>query len=207
MIDSRVAGLDVRTTQRETSIALGYAATTTMAQIPSNDSVIMAVDYSPDRPELTRLVFRKWGKMRSLAWIAGLPALALLWGCEPTQLYVGATTVVGLNAAMNTEQTAGHLKIGYDRTFVTVVPKSVPVPEGGREAMAVLSCSDLEVTGIFITGFREYLATGKAAMNYGGPVQPASGQPGDRRRSCQQRTASGRRGAARYGWRCSCRHC
>jgi len=118
--------------------------------------------------------------MRSHAWIAGLPALALLWGCEPTQLYVGATTVVGLNAAMNTEQTAGHLKIGYDRTFVTIVPKSVPAPEGGREAMAALSCSDLEVTGIFITGFREYLATGRAAMNYAAlfnphPEDPATG--------------------------------
>jgi hypothetical protein len=105
--------------------------------------------------------------MRSHAWIAGLPALALLWGCEPTQLYVGATTVLGINAAMNTEQTAGHLKIGYDRTFVTVVPKSVPLQgEPGREAMAVLSCSEVEVTGIWLTGFREYLATGKAAMNY-----------------------------------------
>jgi len=85
--------------------------------------------------------------------------------------------VVGLNAAMNTEQTAGHLKIGYDRTFVTVVPKSVPLRGGGREAMAALSCSDLEVTGIFITGFREYLATGKAAMNYASLFNPHPEDP------------------------------
>ena len=62
VIDSRVAGLDVRATQRETSVALGYAATTVMAQIPSNDSVILAVDYTPDRPELTRLVYQKEGE-------------------------------------------------------------------------------------------------------------------------------------------------
>src|SRR6185437_8668676 len=62
VIDSRVAGLDVRATQRETSVAFGYAATTVMAQIPKDDSVIMAVDYSPDRPELTRLVYQKEGE-------------------------------------------------------------------------------------------------------------------------------------------------
>jgi hypothetical protein len=75
---------------------------------------------------------------------------------------------------MNTEQTAGHLKIGYDRTFVIVVPKSVPVPNG-REAMAVLSCSNLEVKGIFLTGFKEYLATGAAALNYSSLFKPGSG--------------------------------
>jgi len=60
--DSRVAGLDVRTGARETSVAIGYAAVTTIAQIPSDDSVVMAVDYAPDRPELTRLVYKKEGE-------------------------------------------------------------------------------------------------------------------------------------------------
>lgn len=93
----------------------------------------------------------------------------LLCGCQPpTNLYVAATTVVGVNAAVNTEQTAGHLKIGYDRDFVTVVPRSVAVPghDQQREVMAALSCSEVEVTGIFLTGFKEYLATGQAARNY-----------------------------------------
>jgi hypothetical protein len=97
-------------------------------------------------------------------------AVALMLGlsaCEPTNLYVGSNTIVGLNGSMNTQQTAGHLILGYDRRFAAIVPKSVPTGEGdGKEAMAVLSCSELKVEGIFLTGFTEYLATGQAALDF-----------------------------------------
>lgn len=91
-------------------------------------------------------------------------ALALT-ACEPTNLYVAHTTVIGLNAATNMDQSSGHLIIGYDRKFGAIVPKSVPVEEG-KEAMSVLSCSDLKVDGIFLAGFTEYLATGRAATGF-----------------------------------------
>jgi hypothetical protein len=94
-----------------------------------------------------------------------------LTACQPTNLYVGSNTVVGVNGSMNTEQTAGHLIVGYDRRFAAIVPKSVPTGEGdGREAMAVLSCSELRVEGIFLTGFTEYLATGRAARKFAAAV-------------------------------------
>jgi hypothetical protein len=32
--------------------------------------------------------------------------------------------------------------------------------------MAVLSCSEVQVSGIFLTGFSEYLATGKAGVEF-----------------------------------------
>jgi hypothetical protein len=44
-------------------------------------------------------------------------ALVLLAGCEPNQLYMASHTVVGINAAVNPEQTTGSLLIGYDRSF------------------------------------------------------------------------------------------
>jgi hypothetical protein len=86
----------------------------------------------------------------------------ILSACEPVNLYVAHSTVVGLNAAGSADRGSGHLIIGYDRHFGAIVPKSVPVEEG-EEAMSVLSCSDLKVDGIFLAGFTEYLATGRAA--------------------------------------------
>ena len=89
----------------------------------------------------------------------------MLSACEPVNLYVAHSTIVGLNAAVSVDRSSGHLIVGYDRHFGAIVPKSVPVEEG-KEAMSVLSCSDLKVDGIFLAGFTEYLATGRAATGF-----------------------------------------
>jgi hypothetical protein len=89
----------------------------------------------------------------------------ILSACEPVNLYVAHSTVVGLNMAGNVDRSSGHLIVGYDRHFGAIVPKSVPVKEG-KEAMSVLSCSDMKVDGIFLAGFTEYLATGRAATGF-----------------------------------------
>ncbi len=101
----------------------------------------------------------------------------ILVGCQTGQLYVGSNTVVGVHAAVNTAQSSGSVQIGYDRQFVTVVPRSVTMPADqessglpagttGREAMAVSGCSNVEVDGIFLSRFTENLATGRASLNY-----------------------------------------
>jgi hypothetical protein len=90
-------------------------------------------------------------------------------GCEPTNLYVAHTTVLGVNGAMNADQSSGHLIVGYDRQFGAVIPKSVDTTDG-KEAMSVLSCSDVKVDGIFLAAFTEYLATGKAAQGFADKV-------------------------------------
>jgi hypothetical protein len=92
----------------------------------------------------------------------------LLAACgEPSNLYIAHHTVVGVNAAMNTERTAGSLVIGYDRKFAAVIPRSVPIDgTKGRDAMAVISCSELEIDGIFLSKFVEYLATGEASKTF-----------------------------------------
>ena len=86
--------------------------------------------------------------------------------CGQKNLYVAHHTVVGVNAAVNMERTSGHLVIGYDRNYVTIAPRSVPIDDGGKDAMAALSCSELEVDGLYVTKFVEYLATGKAGIRF-----------------------------------------
>jgi hypothetical protein len=108
------------------------------------------------------------GPLVARAAIAVLLA-AIIGGCEPTNLYVAHTTVLGVNGAMNADQSSGHLIVGYDRKFAAVVPKSVDT-EDGKEAMSVLSCSDVKVDGIFLAAFTEYLATGRAAQGFANKV-------------------------------------
>lgn len=105
--------------------------------------------------------------------LAALIVLAVS-GCEPTQLYIAHNTVVGLDVAVNTERSAGHLMFGYDRRFVALAPKSVkPLAHDGdeqqsseaREVMSALSCTEVEVDGIFLTKYSERLATGLAARD------------------------------------------
>jgi hypothetical protein len=114
-------------------------------------------------------------------------ALLLLAACEPNQLYLAARTVVGINAAVNPEQTTGSLVVGYDRSFATVIPRSVETEAGSaqtRDAMAALVCSNLAIDGITIRRYTESLATGEAAKTFARNLHSdPSGQPGAARAS------------------------
>jgi hypothetical protein len=105
-------------------------------------------------------------------------AVTVLAGCEANQLYITSHTVVGVNAAVNPELTQGWLVVGYDRTFATVIPRSVKTQDKDtkaekQEAMTSIACSNLTVNGITIKRFTESIATGEAARtfaeNLGGP--------------------------------------
>ncbi len=103
---------------------------------------------------------------------ARLPALLLLAaglaGCsDRAPLYIVSHSVVGVNAAVSPQMSSGHLIIGYDRKFSTNPPRSVvdTAKSGEKEAMSVLNCTEVTVEGIFLTSFREHLATGKAAID------------------------------------------
>jgi hypothetical protein len=111
--------------------------------------------------------------MRVIGWSQEIAAIAflavLLSACEPAQLYLANHTVVGINAKVNPEQGTGTLLIGYDRTFATVIPRSVEHQENGlvtRDAMSALVCSNLVVDGITIRRYTESLATGQAATKF-----------------------------------------
>ena len=100
----------------------------------------------------------------------------LLAGCEPTQLYLVNHTVVGINAAVNPEQTTGTLLLGYDRTFASVIPRSVDRMDAtrSRDAMSALVCSNLSVEGITIRKYTESLATGEAATKFAAKLSSGS---------------------------------
>ena len=104
----------------------------------------------------------KWSKTLFL-----LPFL--LPACEASNLYVAHETVVGFNAQVSQDRQQGRIVLGYDRDFITLVPKSVDV-EAGKDAMALLSCSELEVTGIFLTRYVDVLASGDAAEALAGKL-------------------------------------
>jgi hypothetical protein len=99
-------------------------------------------------------------------------AASMLGACEARQLYIAHDTVIGVNAAVNQARSSGRLMIGYDRDFITVIPKSVAAAEEGeatgtgKEAMSAIACSKVEVTGLFLTQFVEHVATGEAARNF-----------------------------------------
>ena len=96
---------------------------------------------------------------------AALGACIVLGACSTDNLYVAHDTVVGVNAALDSQRGSGRVMIGYNRNFGTYVPKSVHHPNG-KEAMSVLSCSELRVSGIWLAEFTEYLGTGEAAAIY-----------------------------------------
>lgn len=108
--------------------------------------------------------------MRLAFRLIALPVYAavamLLAGCEANQLYMGAHTVIGINAQVNPEQTSGWVLVGYDRSFAALVPRSVQKDAQTQDAMAALACSSLWVQGISIKRFNESIATGEAAKSF-----------------------------------------
>jgi hypothetical protein len=97
----------------------------------------------------------------ALATLLAIP-LAACFGQD--KLYISSTTVLGLDASVNTARTAGHVQLGYDRHFVTWVPQTVSKEKGAREVMSALNCTEVVVSGLTLTKFDESLATGTAAI-------------------------------------------
>jgi hypothetical protein len=127
--------------------------------------------------------------------LAGLAVTLQLAACDTAgrHLYIAHNTVVGVDAAVNMDQPRGHLLIGYDRQFVGYIPRSVPVESNGvpdpkkRDAMTAIACSRVEVTGLYLTQFTEYLATGPAARKYAESLQNG---PGSELRECLEKPAA-----------------
>ena len=115
--------------------------------------------------------------MRRTLVISALATLALT-GCEARNLYVAHDTVVGLNGRFSENRQAGKLVIGYDREFITLVPKgSDPTPDDSnddRDVMSSLGCSYLETSGVSLTRYSDLVMTGKAAKNMAAKITSQS---------------------------------
>lgn len=59
VVDARTTGIELRPANREVRLALGYAATTILAQIPNDESVVLAASYQPAHPELTHIYTKR----------------------------------------------------------------------------------------------------------------------------------------------------
>lgn len=113
-------------------------------------------------------------------------AVSVLTGCDANQLYMGSRTVVGINAAVNTNLNDGWLIVGYDRTFATAIPRSVSEPvkdQTGRttgqkqESMTAMACSSLAVNGVTVKHFKESVATGEAASRFAEGLSTVNAKP------------------------------
>jgi hypothetical protein len=113
--------------------------------------------------------------------IVGLMVL-VLGGCANwgKQLYLAHDTKLGIDASINTATSSGTLDLGYDRRFVTWVPRSVEIkdanPETAKEVMSVLACSELRVGIVSIDYYDESLATGAAATKFANALAQKDGQ-------------------------------
>ena len=127
-------------------------------------------------------------KLGRMALLAACPAM--LSACEANQLYLGYRANVGINASVDEKLTQGHLIVGYNRDFIAVVPKSVPMAGGSdkRDAMAALVCSDLVVDGVFLKKYSESIATGEAAKIFSQKLMAPNGQA-DNFFDCYKKTA------------------
>lgn len=105
--------------------------------------------------------------MRRPSLILGLLGPLLLCACAPGQengnLIYLQRTVIGFDAAASTAGNGGHILLGYDRQFVTIVPT-----RADGTAMSEVSCSEVRSKGLTDMTIEERLVTGQAAINYSG---------------------------------------
>jgi len=110
-----------------------------------------------------------------LTWIM-LAALMLAPACSGRHLYVAHDTVIGVNARLNQGRNEGQLVMGYDRDFVTIIPRSVevapedpdktPPPQPALDVMSLVSCTILQVDGPSLTRYEDVIVSGDAAATY-----------------------------------------
>jgi hypothetical protein len=93
-----------------------------------------------------------------------IAAIILLSGCEAKNLYVAHDTVIGINANLSGDRRKGRLVVGYDRDFATIIPKSVDLGNGKKDVMASLGCNYIQITGANLTGYRDLVVSGDAAI-------------------------------------------
>ncbi len=117
----------------------------------------------------------------ALALVGALPLVA----CNETprdQLFISSTTIVGIDASVDTTRQSGRVQIGYDRYFLTWIPQVVRQEDNGIEVMSALNCTKMEVGSLALRKFDESLATGVAAQKFS-PRLAESG-PGSRYFDC-----------------------
>lgn len=97
-------------------------------------------------------------------------------GCTPRNMYVAHDSILGVNASVSQGRQRGQLVVGYDRDFVTIIPKTVKGNDGSLDAMSLVVCTELEVEGIFLNEYSDVIATGDAAASFvnSGALQDAS---------------------------------
>ena len=96
---------------------------------------------------------------------------SILCGCANTShMALYQNTVLGVNGAVNPENSNVHVKVGFSREFITIIPKVAnpdPTnPEVEKEAGSVFATSRTNVSGLNIPEVDEVIITGTAAHKF-----------------------------------------
>jgi hypothetical protein len=114
--------------------------------------------------------------------------LLVLAACQNTgqQLYIAHDTNLGIDTSYNTAMTSGSIDLGYDRRFITWVPRSVDIGDANvgtddsdtdaKEVMSVIACTRLQVGALTILYYDESMATGRAAMMFAQKLKDEQGK-------------------------------
>jgi hypothetical protein len=101
--------------------------------------------------------------------IAPAGLAVVLAGCAtPIHLVFHQSTSIGADAATNTETGQVHVSFGYDRQTNTLIPKTTTLNDPGgveKEAMSVISASEVRIKWLGLHEVTEQFATGVAARN------------------------------------------
>lgn len=103
---------------------------------------------------------------RPLAALSALGLAAFAPGCANTShMALYQNTVLGVNGAVNPDNSNVHLKVGFSRDFITVIPK-VKREDGEMQAGSVFATSRTNVKGLNIPEVDEVIITGDAAARF-----------------------------------------
>ena len=122
-------GLEARAGPVDYGLTSGCALNRADARVPRGSDMALALDYTAAHPELTD--FASARNLRHALWMYcswtdGFDRSSGLRGAR--QLYIAHNTVVGVDAVVDTNRQVGRIVVGYDRQFVALAPKSVPIP-------------------------------------------------------------------------------
>ncbi len=100
-------------------------------------------------------------------WVLALACIGAgaLSGCSDA-IYFYQRSTVGFNAAANTPEGAGYMRLGYGRRFIAAVPET-----DGGEAVSIISCSTIDKNGMYDISVSEDLMTGGAATVFADKVK------------------------------------
>jgi hypothetical protein len=172
--NTRIIGLDVRTSGVDLGFTLGYRDASLLAHVPVGESIYMRLSFLPDDgPHNPSHLLSRGGSMlanryprqhfgAALATLLAIP-LAACFGQD--KLYISSTTVLGSGRQRQHRAYRWPCSTRLRSPLRNLGAANGEQRKGRRgEVMSALNCTEVVVSGLTLTKFDESLATGTAAI-------------------------------------------